>query len=136
VQQILLGKNSMTDKTSSFKVAIAATQKALDTKTKKLSQVKADWALYINCDELFRQRCDANYQLGYQSELAKVGSGSEKEQAKKRSVELAKEIKRLDKLDGLKLIDAELKLEHEIELLTSELRVLNNMSHRPPRYML
>lgn len=126
----------MSDKPSTFTVAILATEKAIAAKRKKLKQVKADYALAIDYEQLWARQNKINFDLGYYGELATQGKGIEKNDAKKRVAELTKEDKRLKNIDGVKLIDAEIKLENEIEILTSELRALNNLSHRNPRYIM
>jgi uncharacterized protein YwgA len=121
---------------NSFSVAIKATEKAISQKTEKKKSIDADWQLCMSLTDAHKRIGELAYELGQNEGLLDWGSKSEKIKAKKAIPLLSRKIKHIQNLDGVKIMDLQFKLEDEIEVLNSELRVLNNLKSRNPRHIM
>lgn len=121
---------------NSFSIAIKATEKAIRQKIEKKKLADDDWELCIGLTAAQKKTCELAFELGQNEVLLEWGSKSDKIKAKKAIPLLNKKIKNIRNLDGVKIMDLQFKLEDEIELLNSELRVLNNLKSRNPRHIM
>ena len=119
--------------TTFFQVAVKATERELESKKKKKVDVDADWVLSIDYEACGVKILELAREIGRNDGYLSWGTQAEKSKAKKATPKLEKEAKRLRNLDAVKIMDLQFKLDDEIEQLSSELRVLNNMSHKHPR---
>lgn len=121
---------------NSFTVAIKATEKEIALKEKKKKAVDDDWDLCISLTAARERVKGLFYEIGKNVGLLDWGNKAEKAEAKKAIPLLNRKVKRIQNLDGAKVMDLQFKLEKEIEELHSELRVLKSLKNRNPRHIM
>lgn len=124
------------DEFNSFIVAIKATNKEIALKEKKMKSVTDDWELCTNPIAANDLVLKLAHEVGKNEGLLSWGERSEKAEAKKAIPRLLREIKRVRNLNGLKIMDLQFQLKDELEILNTELRVLNSLSSRNPRHIM